>query len=159
MATVAETLALALKRHREGDLQQAEWMYRQILAAQPGHVDALQLLGLVFHQVGRNDLAVEYIGAALRLKPDYAVPHNNLGIALFELGRLEEAAARYRRALAGALGAAVWIALPRVPDWRWLLDREDCPWYPTARLIRQRRFGDWEEVFARIADALRLRAS
>jgi hypothetical protein len=56
--------------------------------------------------------------------------------------------------LAGALGRPVWIALPLVPDWRWLLGREDSPWYPTARLFRQARLDDWEEVFARVAAAL-----
>jgi Flp pilus assembly protein TadD len=57
--------------------------------------------------------------------------------------------------LAGALGVPVWVALPLVPDWRWLLERDDSPWYPTARLFRQRRLDDWDEVFARIAAALR----
>ena len=56
--------------------------------------------------------------------------------------------------LAGALGVPVWVALPHVPDWRWLLDREDSPWYPTMRLFRQTRLDDWEEVFKRIADQL-----
>jgi tetratricopeptide (TPR) repeat protein len=56
--------------------------------------------------------------------------------------------------LAGALGVAVWVALPFVPDWRWLLARADSPWYPTLRLFRQARPGDWEDVFRRIADAL-----
>jgi Flp pilus assembly protein TadD len=57
--------------------------------------------------------------------------------------------------LAGALGIPVWIALPLVPDWRWLLGRDDSPWYPTARLFRQTRLDDWEPVFARVAAALR----
>jgi tetratricopeptide (TPR) repeat protein len=57
--------------------------------------------------------------------------------------------------LAGALGVPVWLALPLVPDWRWLLEREDSPWYPTMRLFRQRRPGDWSEVFERIAGASR----
>jgi tetratricopeptide (TPR) repeat protein len=52
--------------------------------------------------------------------------------------------------LAGALGVPVWVALPRVPDWRWLLEREDSPWYPTMRLFRQRQNGNWSEVFGRI---------
>jgi tetratricopeptide (TPR) repeat protein len=52
--------------------------------------------------------------------------------------------------LSGALGGLVWVALKYVPDWRWLLDREDSPWYPTARLFRQERAGDWTGVFSRI---------
>jgi len=53
--------------------------------------------------------------------------------------------------LAGALGRPVWIALRPVPDWRWLLERDDSPWYPTARLFRQHTEGDWQEVFARMS--------
>ena len=56
--------------------------------------------------------------------------------------------------LAGALGVPVWVALSKVPDWRWLLDREDSPWYPTMRLFRQTRAGDWGEVFVRMAREL-----
>jgi tetratricopeptide (TPR) repeat protein len=57
--------------------------------------------------------------------------------------------------LAGALGRPVWIALRHVPDWRWMLDRDDSPWYPTARLFRQTRPGNWDEVAGRIAAELR----
>ncbi|WP_245986225.1 hypothetical protein [Azospirillum thermophilum] len=56
--------------------------------------------------------------------------------------------------LAGALGVPLWVALPFSPDWRWLLDREDSPWYPTARLFRQPAVGDWASVARRMADAL-----
>ena len=56
--------------------------------------------------------------------------------------------------LAGALGCNTFVALRRVPDWRWLLDREDSPFYPSARLFRQTTEGDWTPVFARIADAV-----
>lgn len=56
--------------------------------------------------------------------------------------------------LAGGLGVPTWVALGFSPDWRWLLDREDSPWYPSMRLFRQRRAGDWGEVFARIAREL-----
>jgi tetratricopeptide (TPR) repeat protein len=59
--------------------------------------------------------------------------------------------------LAGALGVPDWVAVPFAPDWRWLLGREDSPWYPTARLFRQKKLGDWEEVFARVAAALAAR--
>ncbi|HYG89647.1 MAG TPA: tetratricopeptide repeat-containing glycosyltransferase family protein [Azospirillum sp.] len=56
--------------------------------------------------------------------------------------------------LAGALGRPTWILLPHLADWRWLVDREDCPWYPTARLFRQTTPGDWGGVFARVLPAL-----
>jgi Tfp pilus assembly protein PilF len=57
--------------------------------------------------------------------------------------------------LAGTLGVPVWVPLLFAPGWRWLLDREDSPWYPTARLFRQRQRDNWDEVFARIAAELR----
>ena len=57
--------------------------------------------------------------------------------------------------LAGALGVPVWVALPLVPDWRWLLEREDSPWYPSMRLFRQSAWGDWPGVFERLTEALR----
>ncbi len=56
--------------------------------------------------------------------------------------------------LAGALGVPVWVALPFIPDWRWLLDRSDSPWYPTMRLFRQHGRGDWQGVFQTIKVAL-----
>jgi SAM-dependent methyltransferase len=56
--------------------------------------------------------------------------------------------------LAGALGKPVWALLPLAPDWRWMLGREDSPWYPTMRLFRQETLGDWEGVMARVCEAL-----
>jgi tetratricopeptide (TPR) repeat protein len=56
--------------------------------------------------------------------------------------------------LAGALAKPVWVLLPFVPDWRWLLDRDDSPWYPTARLFRQDETRTWEGVIARVHTAL-----
>jgi tetratricopeptide (TPR) repeat protein len=56
--------------------------------------------------------------------------------------------------LAGAMGKPVWIMLTYYPDWRWLLDRDDCPWYPTARLFRQDETRSWENVIARVRDAM-----
>lgn len=50
--------------------------------------------------------------------------------------------------LAGALNRPVWVALKQIPDWRWLLDRDDSPWYPSMRLFRQTQKGDWQQVFA-----------
>jgi len=57
--------------------------------------------------------------------------------------------------LAGALARPVFLALASLPDWRWLLDRDDTPWYPTMRLFRQKKPGDWTEVFERIAAEVR----
>jgi tetratricopeptide (TPR) repeat protein len=56
--------------------------------------------------------------------------------------------------LAGALGVPVWLALPFAADWRWGLKGETTPWYPKMRLFRQRRAGDWDEVFGRMAEEL-----
>jgi tetratricopeptide (TPR) repeat protein len=56
--------------------------------------------------------------------------------------------------LAGALGRPTWVALKHVPDWRWLLEREDSPWYPGHRLFRQKQRGAWDDVFRRMQEAL-----
>ena len=60
--------------------------------------------------------------------------------------------------LAGALGEEVWTLLCAQPDWRWLQGREDTPWYPTMRLLRQARLGDWAELAGRMAGELARRA-
>lgn len=60
--------------------------------------------------------------------------------------------------LAGSLGVPVWVALPKASDWRWLLDREDSPWYPSMRLFRQQRQGDWDDVIEEIDQCLKKRA-
>lgn len=57
--------------------------------------------------------------------------------------------------LAGAMGCPVWLALPYYNEWRWLLQGETTPWYPSMKLFRQSREGDWQEVFRRMAEALK----
>ena len=56
--------------------------------------------------------------------------------------------------LAGAMGKPTWLLLPRVPDWRWLLLRSDTPWYPSMRLFRQKKFGEWGSVVHEICESL-----
>jgi tetratricopeptide (TPR) repeat protein len=58
--------------------------------------------------------------------------------------------------LAGAMGKETWILLPFMPDYRWMLDRSDCPWYPTVSLFRQTERGQWKSVIANIAEQLSL---
>jgi hypothetical protein len=57
--------------------------------------------------------------------------------------------------LAGALGVPVWLLLPFAPDWRWQLNREDSPWYPTMRIFRQQAVSEWKPVLDRVRHALR----
>jgi ADP-heptose:LPS heptosyltransferase len=57
--------------------------------------------------------------------------------------------------LAGALGKPLWILLPFAPDFRWMLGRADSPWYPTARLFRQQKLGDWDQVLDSLRQSLR----
>jgi len=59
--------------------------------------------------------------------------------------------------LAGAMGRPVWVLVPFAPDWRWMLDGEITPWYPSARVFRQSALADWNAVIARAAAALQSR--
>lgn len=99
MVANAATIELAIAYHDAGDLSTAEAIYRQILQENPNHPIALHLLGLVAHQVAKNDLAAELIEAAIANEPDYPVAHYNLGIVRKALGRDAEAAASYLNAL------------------------------------------------------------
>ena len=99
--TIPQAFQIAVQRHQAGRLAEAEALYRQILAAQPNHAEALHLLGLIAKQAGRHDLAVEWIRKALEIKPDYPEACYNLGNALRGRGQLDEAIAAYRQALRG----------------------------------------------------------
>ena len=61
--------------------------------------------------------------------------------------------------VAGALGKPVWVLLPRVPDFRWLLDRATSPWYPSARLFRKGQTDAWDDVIAEVGRELAARAA
>jgi tetratricopeptide (TPR) repeat protein/GT2 family glycosyltransferase len=60
--------------------------------------------------------------------------------------------------LAGAMGKPAWALLPYAPEWRWMLERQDSPWYPTMRLFRQKQWGQWKPVFESIGRELRILA-
>ena len=98
-------------------------------------------------RAGATAFPVLDLGAQLETFGDTAAVLENLDLLISSCTSVPH--------LAGALGVPVWLALPFVPDWRWLLEREDSPWYPHHRLFRQDRPGDWNGVFERIATALR----
>ena len=97
--TIQQALDLAVQHHSEGRLPEAEGLYQQVLQADPNQPVALHLLGVIAHQVGKNDVAIDLITKALAIKPDFADAHNNLGNALRDLGWLNRAVASYHNAL------------------------------------------------------------
>ena len=80
--TIQQAIDLGVQHHNGGRLPQAESIYQQILQTDPNQPVALHLLGVVAHQTGKNDIAVDRITKALAIKPDYAEAHSNLGLAL-----------------------------------------------------------------------------
>ena len=97
--TIQRALDLAVQHHKAGELPKAEGIYQQILQADSNQPVALHLLGLIAHQVGKNDISVDLIMKALAIKPDYAEAHSNLGTSLNGQGKLDEAVASYNKAL------------------------------------------------------------
>ena len=91
--TLQQALDLAIQHHSAGDLPSAENIYQLILQTDPDHPDALHLLGVISHQKGENERAVDLITKALAIKPNFAEAHNSLSASLHELGKLEEAVA------------------------------------------------------------------
>jgi tetratricopeptide (TPR) repeat protein len=120
------------------------------LAAVPGvKLYSLQK-GFGSEQLADAGFAVEDLGSTLD-QPDAAFYETAAVIKNLDLVISSDTALVH---LAGALAAPTWVALPFSPDWRWLLDRTDSPWYPTLRLFRQPAVGAWSDVFAQIAREL-----
>lgn len=99
MATVQEVLTIAIRHHQGGRLREAEQIYRQILSHEPNHADAIHLLGLLAHQAGHHEMAVDYIRRAIGIRGNESVFHDNLGVVLMAIHRIVEAEACFRRAL------------------------------------------------------------
>ena len=92
----AQTLQRAIGLHQQGQLGEAERLYRQILNVRPDQFEARHLLGLIRYQQGRNREAIDLIGAALKQRPDSVVALSNYGLALEAAKRFEEFASELR---------------------------------------------------------------
>ncbi|MGD0464719.1 MAG: tetratricopeptide repeat protein [Tepidisphaeraceae bacterium] len=97
--TIQDSIELALQHHKAGRLAEAEAIYRQVLAQQPNHPDALHRLGLVAFQLGQNDAAIDLIRQAIALQPNDAAYHLNLALALQRRGDLDAAIASFSKAI------------------------------------------------------------
>ena len=99
MATIVEALTIAIQHQQAGRLDQAEDIYRQILVFDPNQIDALHLLGLLSHQMGKSDEGIALIQRAISRNGNVAALHSNLGNVFKEQKKLAEAIACHRRAL------------------------------------------------------------
>jgi Tfp pilus assembly protein PilF len=99
MSSIGHAFKLALRHFESGDLQQAEQVCRQILQVEKEQVHTLQLLGVIAARTGRPALGCDYLREAVRLKPDFAEAHGNLGNILLGMGQFEEAIASYQHVL------------------------------------------------------------
>ncbi|MGD0461133.1 MAG: tetratricopeptide repeat-containing glycosyltransferase family protein [Tepidisphaeraceae bacterium] len=97
--TVRQRLEIGLTHHRAGRLREAEDIYRQVLAEEPNHPEALQLLAGVATQIGRYDTAIDLLDKAIQANPNVALFHGNIGSLYLKIQRLDEAVAALERAL------------------------------------------------------------
>jgi predicted O-linked N-acetylglucosamine transferase (SPINDLY family) len=97
--TEDDALRTALRHHRGGDRQQAETLYKEILARDPEHADAMHFLGVLAHQSGQNKVAFDLIRRSISLQPKSINAFNNLALVLRSQGRLDDATLCARRAL------------------------------------------------------------
>ncbi len=136
-------------RHARDRERSVPWQYFGALARLPG----VKLVSLQKGH-GTQQVTAEFATLDLSTQLDNSFAFVDSASVLMNLDLLVTADSALAH-LAGALGVPVWLALAFVPDWRWGLEREDSPWYPTMRLFRQTKAGDWQGVFDRIASELR----
>jgi protein O-GlcNAc transferase len=98
-SNTTDTIQIALKHHQAGQLQKAEAIYRQILQHNPNHPDALHLLGVLTHRLGKNIMAAELIHKAIESNPQNPIFHFNLGVVLNLLRKWKDATEAYQQAL------------------------------------------------------------
>lgn len=169
-STVQSLLTAAVQNHQAGRLDEAERLYRQVLAIDSENADGLHLFGVIAHQKGRSDLAIDMIRRAIATNAAESSYHCNLGVALKELGRIEEAVACYRSAirlrpdypeahncLGNALGAQGHLD-EAITSYRRALDLR--PNYPEAQYnlgITLKEQGRLDAAIASYRDAIGLR--
>ena len=132
--------------HKKDRTRSVELSQLAPLAAIPGNSFFSLQMGEAAKQVPPVEMALQDFTAELNDFADTAALLDNLDLVV----TVDTAVAH----LAGAMGKPVWVLVSYAPDWRWLLQREDSPWYPTMRLFRQTSIGDWANVIRRVADSL-----
>jgi hypothetical protein len=117
----------------------------------------LQIPGIAWYSLQTGDRSQELVQLPPDLRVQDLAPYlHDFGDTALLLDQLDlvltvDTAVAH---LAGALGQPVWVLLPAVPDWRWGLEGEQTPWYPTMRLFRQTRAGDWAAVMRHVVQTL-----
>ncbi len=142
------------------------------IEAQPHIAHFYNTLGISYEATGQDQKALHAFQKAVALKPDHepAIPEclksclvTNLGEHFKDFSDTAAAIAHMNLVisvdtsvlhLACAMGKPTWALIPYIPDWRWMLDRTDSPWYPTLRLFRQAQPGQWQPVFKTITESL-----
>ncbi len=115
-----------------------------------GHIAGVRLYGLQKGEPARqaDEAAVTNLGEQFYDFTDAAAAIESLDLVI----SVDTAALH----LAGAMGKPTWALLAYAPDWRWMLERTDSPWYPTMRLFRQKQWGDWDSVVQEVAQELQV---
>jgi tetratricopeptide (TPR) repeat protein len=132
--------------HKKDRTRSVELSQLAPLAAIPGTSFFSLQMGEAAKQVPPPEMTLQDFTADLSDFADTAALLDNLDLVI----TVDTAVAH----LAGAMGKPVWVLVSHAPDWRWLVRREDSPWYPTMRLFRQTTIGDWANVIQRVANSL-----
>jgi tetratricopeptide (TPR) repeat protein len=140
----------------QGQLDSSVKFFEKSLKINAKQLDALYNFGLVFQRIRRAEDAINCYRQILGINPDSPIACFNMGLVFHGQQRLPEAISAYDAAIASnpnhvdALARPLWILLPFMPDFRWMLERDDSPWYPTATLFRQTEIGNWQQVISQV---------